>query len=112
MPEFAEYGQITEFSFYDAKRWLCLNDSGDTFEDWRKCVAPGAYVSVDCVNNNSGALVCEQKDRLENRPPELRRGYTIWGQYGATIATTISVLLILLGVGYFLHRKRLASNDR
>jgi hypothetical protein len=113
MPKFAEYSnKMWDYSFYDPKKFACLDKGSTNFADWsaeawRRCVGPGEYLVLNCERKQEGKLVCVQDDHGSIRPPELRRGYSFWGHYGATISAIPLVLALLLGVGYFILRKKL-----
>jgi putative lipoic acid-binding regulatory protein len=106
-PEFAEYSSFTDHSFYDRKILNCLYDVGAgktklTKRDWHRCVTTGEYVSLNCsVTGENSELICEEDDMaFDNRPLDLRRGYTFWGAYGATIATIMLVATTLAGISF------------
>jgi hypothetical protein len=105
-PDFAEYSALARYRFDDRERLKCLyeasgSQAGPTERDWRRCVTSRGYVSLDCnVMEKKGELVC-QEDEFDNRPFDLRRGYTFWGTYGATIATIMLVAATLAGISFF-----------
>ncbi len=105
-PEFGEYSEYQHYSFRDLERLECLNKSDGDYSDWtdkawRRCVAPGKYVSLDCESSKAGKLVCQESDDTNKRPFDLRRGYSFWGAYGATIATMLPVFASLIGISLF-----------
>ena len=111
IPKFAEYSPMTDYSFYDPQKFACLFKENDNFnwsaKAWRRCVGAGEYVTLKCERKQEAGLVCEQNDHDSIRPPELQRGYSFWNYYGMTISAILLVFAILLGMGYFLFRRKL-----
>ncbi|MEO0440403.1 MAG: hypothetical protein AAF067_05950, partial [Pseudomonadota bacterium] len=103
-PQFAEYSGYQDFSFYDSDRVQCVLNAQSTAEAWRRCVEPGEYVSLDCRDNKSGVLICEEADWPPDRPPELQRGYSFWNKYGVALLYVFLTLSALLGIGYYLRK--------
>jgi hypothetical protein len=105
-PEFAEYSALAHYRFSDLKRLNCLTNSkevqtGPTTKDWRRCVTSDGYVGLNCSEiKKNGELICEEEDIYNNRPLDLRRRYTFWGTYGATIATIMLVAATLAGISF------------
>jgi hypothetical protein len=111
VPGFAEYSPIEGHQFSDRNSLICLDEKsrGQTnwsAEDWRKCVAPGRYVGLYCEKGKKGELVCNDDEEFDNRPLDLRRGYTFWGAYGAIIATIMLIFAALLEAMFFVKGTR------
>lgn len=117
-PQFAEYMPMTEsdFSFDDAVKLDCLFKRGDnpdnlSADTWRQCVKPGENVTLDCVRTKEGKFVCEEyENTFDNRPPELRRGYSFWVHHRTTMFLILLALGVLVGLGYFLRRRKLRTS--
>ncbi|MEQ1539898.1 MAG: hypothetical protein ABL928_13310 [Sphingorhabdus sp.] len=114
-PEFGEYSELQRYSFHDLERLHCLHSTGQFDTDlsdeiWRRCVAPGEYLELDCDNSTVGKLVCKESDETNDRPLELRRGYSFWGQYGAAVVLSLLTISVCFGLGYVILRRKLAAS--
>ncbi|MEL6876971.1 MAG: hypothetical protein AAGL68_02600 [Pseudomonadota bacterium] len=110
-PEFAAYSERMQFSFFDFARADCLMQENSGVAGWRKCVAPGEYVFIDCANNNLGALVCEESDVWGERPTDLRRGYSFWTEWRSKVPAALACFVVAVGLGYLFFRRRRATYD-
>ncbi len=113
-PEFGEYSELQRYSFHDLERLHCLHSTGQFDTDlsdeiWRRCVRPGEYIELDCDNRKAGKLVCKESDQTTIRPLDLRRGYSFWGEYGVTVFLFLLTILVCLGLGYVIFRRKLAA---
>ncbi|MEP2139087.1 MAG: hypothetical protein ABJ311_10550 [Erythrobacter sp.] len=84
-----------------------IHENGFSEQAWRKCVEPGESVALECQNDNSGALICEEDEWLKGRPADLQRGFNPWIHNGPTIIFGVVVGSLLAGiVGFFWRRRR------
>ncbi len=104
-PEFAEYLEWTDFSFFDVERLLCLEKGMDSAETWRKCISRGDYIGLECHSDTAGKLVCRQDDLfLNSRPPDLERNYSFWSHYGWALLMAFVMLTVLIGMVFYSYK--------
>lgn len=106
-PEFSIYSRNQRFSYHDTENAECILDGKDPTEAWRRCVGPGEYVHLDCIDDKAGSLVCvENLDWLPERPDDLHQSAGFFKEWGASVAGGLAILSILVGVAHFAFRRR------